>query len=370
MLPQPRKDLIDLPEVAHGALDFGELEQHGLHPEQVIDFSTNANAYGPPPGVREAVIAAASGLALEAYPDRQALGLRRALAAHLHTTIEHILPGNGTAELIQLVALAYLEAGDRAMVIGPTFGEYARFARLARAQVDEWHTHPEDNFAIDSQAIANQLDHRPYRIVFLCNPNNPTGQALPATIMTDLAAGNPKTLFVVDEAYLAFAGQAVSSVAGMAPNLLVLRSMTKDYALAGLRLGYALGHAQVLAALRKIQPPWSVNGPAQAAGVAALAHSYYLQATLPRLRAEALRLQAALQALGYASVPGVVHFFLIQTRANSQQPDGASLRSALRRCGLLVRDTTSFGLPDYVRIAARRPEENDRLIRTFEDIDQ
>ncbi len=159
-------------------------------------------------------------------------------------------------------------------------------------------------------------------------------------------------------------------MAGAAPNLLVLRSMTKDYALAGLRLGYAVGHPQVLAALRKVQPPWSVNSLAQAAGVAALQDARYLQASLPRLREEARRMQAALQKLGYLCVPGVVHFFLLKTRAGSRQPDGAALRSALRRYGLLVRDAASFGLPAYVRIAARRPDENDRLLKAIEDLDQ
>src|SRR5512133_189988 len=109
MLPPARRDLQDLPDVPHGALDFSELELHGLHPGQVIDFSTNTNAFGPPPEVRAAVAAAVAGTTLEQYPDRQALELRRSLAAHLRISSENILVGNGTAELIQLAALAYLE---------------------------------------------------------------------------------------------------------------------------------------------------------------------------------------------------------------------------------------------------------------------
>jgi histidinol-phosphate aminotransferase len=344
--------------VAHGALDYGELERLGFTPDQVIDFSTNTNPYGPPPGVQEAL----RETAVDRYPDRDALALRRALAAHLDAPLEHLLVGNGSAEILWLVALAFLEAGDRALVVGPTFGEYARAAGLMGAAVEQVRAREEAGFAPDAAAIAERLSRRSYRAVFVCNPNNPTGQVLALETLAEWSDAHPDTLFIVDEAYLAFAGGRVQSVLGLErPNLLALRSMTKDYALTGLRLGYAVAHPQVIAALRRVQPPWSVNAMAQAAGVAALRHPAGVRAALEMLRAEHGRLADALERRGYRTLPSAAQFFLVHVG------DAASFRSALLPWGVLVRDCASFGLPEYVRIAARTPEENRRLLAAIDE---
>ncbi len=379
MFPVARNTLQDLPPVAHGALDFAELEQLGLRPDQVIDFSSNTNAYGPPPGVLAALRRAIGGPSLggpslgrpglDHYPDREALALRRALARRLDAADEQVLVGSGAAELIQLAALAYLEPGQRALILGPTFGEYARVARLVGAQVDELRAAEADGFRPDLAAIARQLSGRRYRLVFLCTPNNPTGWAIAAPTLAEWSAAHGQTLFVIDEAYLPF-GDCLPSLAGgrQPPNLLILRSMTKDYALAGLRLGYAVGHPAVIAALRQAQPPWSVNSLAQVAGLAALAGpaQAHLQASLARLRAAAASLQGGLRRLGLETLGGGVHFFLL--RCPPQFASGAALRAALRGRGLLVRDCASFDLPGYVRIAARRPAENRRLLAAIQEL--
>ncbi len=355
--PSPRAVIQWLPPVVHGALDFAELERLGQHPEEVIDFSTNTNPYGPPPAAQAAMRQALESAAGR-YPDRQALGLRRAISAHLNVPIESILAGNGSAELLWLTALAYLETGDAALMIGPTFGEYAQAARITGAQVSFWTAQAEDGFTPRPEGIADALARSHYRLVFICNPNNPTGQFLDPAHLAEWADGNPDTLFVIDEAYLAFGQQLPSAIPLGRPNLLVLRSMTKDYALAGMRLGYAVSHPQVIAALSRVQPPWSVNALAQAAGIAALGETAYVAECMQKLRQAKETLCAALRQLGYAPAPSVVHYFLLPVG------NGAVFRASLRPYGLLVRDCASFGLPGFARIAARKPEENQRLLET------
>ena len=360
--------------VTHGAPDFAELERLGLSPDVVLDFSVNSNPFGPSPLVR----AALASVPLDRYPDRDSLLLRRALGEKLALAPEQILVGNGSAELIQLAAQAFLRPGDSALVLGPTFGEYARAAQLAGADVRQWAASPREGFASNAEAISVKLAER-HRVVFICNPNNPTGQCLPAGALQTWAAAHPETLFIVDEAYLPFvpniqsvihqalSGDAHASGAAQskrrgntdsaqAPNLLILRSMTKDHALAALRLGYALGPANLIAALTAQRPPWNVNALAQAAGLAALQDPAHLAQTLIQLQKEKDLLVAGLKNIGYDPQPSQTHFFLLPVS------NGADFRAALLPHGILVRDCASFSLPNHIRIAPRRPADNLRLL--------
>lgn len=357
--PQARDSVQRLADVAHGALDYGELERLGLSPNQIIDFSTNTNPYGPSPRVWEALQATP----IDRYPDRQALALRRALSERLDWPVDGLLAGNGSAELLWLIALAYLEPGQRVLVVGPTFGEYARAAALAGAAVAEVRARRADGFRPDVRAVTAELAACDYRLAFVCNPNNPTGQTLDLAVLTGWAQAFPRTLFVIDEAYLTFSDTAHAVFPPGAPNLLALRSMTKDYALTGLRLGYAVAYPEVIAALRRVQPPWSVNAMAQAAGVAALSDTDHLHATIARLQAAKAALVTGLQQRGYEPLPSATQYFLMHVS------DAARFRAALLPSGVQVRDCASFGLPEYVRIAARRPEENARLLEILDKME-
>jgi histidinol-phosphate aminotransferase len=351
-LTAARAEIAQTPPAHHGAFDYAELEQLGLSPEAVLDFSVNSNPYGPSPQVRQAV----AGAPLDRYPDRESLELRRALATQLGVAFGHIVTGNGTAELLWLISFAFLQQRDRVLVIGPTFGEYARTAALMGARVKTWQAQPEENFAVSPEAIERQLFHSNPKLVFLCNPNNPTGRLVPVEMIAGWARTFPQTLFIVDEAYLAFAAARSALSLGL-DNILVLCSMTKEYALAGLRLGYAVSHnPAVITALAQVRPAWNVNGLAQAAGVAALADRTYLHQCLSALGSATKSLRAELASLGLSPVTSAAHFFLAPVG------NGADFRRRLLEQGVLVRDCASFGLPAYVRIATRRPEENERLL--------
>ncbi len=171
--------------------------------------------------------------------------------------------------------------------------------------------------------------------------------------MADWAAAHPETLFIVDEAYLAFARGLLSALSLQAPNVLVLRSMTKDFALAGLRLGYALGPAELIESMGNLQPTWSVNALAQAAGQAALAELPYYRGTWQRLHSLATELFTSLAEAGYEMLPSALHYALLRAPGN-----GAQLRARLLGRSMQVRDCASFGLPQYVRISTRLEDQN------------
>jgi histidinol-phosphate aminotransferase len=348
MSPEPRPEVQRIPPAVHGAFDFAELEHLGIAPEAVLDFSVNGNPYGPSPQVREAI----AHVPLDRYPDREALALRRVLAAQLHVPLEQLLVGNGSSELLWLLVLAFLRPGDSVVLVGPTFGAYARAVAVMGAHLEQYTARPEEGFRVNTAAVAQALHHLQPRLVFICNPNNPTGTLLPPEAIVAWAVACPQTLVVVDEAYLPFAAHAPSLVAHLTPNMLVLHSMTKAHALAGLRLGYAVGPPDIIAALARVRPPWNVNALAQAAGIAALQDTAYVASCLARIAQAKQELVAGMATLGLQPVPSATHFFLLPVT------HGAMLRRALLRHDILVRDCASFGLPTYIRLATRRPQDN------------
>ena len=343
----------------HGALDFAELERLGLDPNEVLDFSVNSNPFGPSPRVWEAI----RSTPLERYPDRESITLRRALAKRLDVLPEQLLVGNGTAELIQLTTFACLQKGDHALVLEPTFGEYERCIRLRGGNLHRWRSTSEDGFVLNSNQIEQTLGAQKMRLVFICNPNNPTGQVLPLDVLHRWSGAFPDTLFVVDEAYLAFVPEMRSAVSLHRRNVLVLRSMTKDYALAGLRLGYAVGDEAMITTLTNLRPAWNVNALAQAAGLAALQDEAHLTKTLVELRGENALLVSRLKELGNEPVPSQTHYFLMPVS------NGAGFRQNLLQRRILVRDCASFGLSSYVRIATRTAEENTRFLHVLSEME-
>ena len=366
MIKLSPSELATLSPVVHGAPDYGELARLGLHPDEVIDFSANSNPYGPHPAVLAAVAEALEPARLARYPDRDCLALRAAIARVDEQPEETILPGNGATELIHLIALACVQPGSRHLIIAPTFGQYAHAIRLAGGQVIEVRpsaASPDLRFEVEAVAAAirrGQPDG-----IWLCNPNNPTGQQWTAAELTHLRAAAPaqRAWWVIDESYRYFAAEPVPLTSwAEGENLIILRSLTKDQALAGLRLGYVRAAPAVIRALRAVQPSWSVNTLAQLAGVAALQAPVlaWRQQTLDSLRQHAAELWAGLAALGYNVLPTATPYALVAVE------NAAELRQQLLRRGLQVRDCASFGLSHHLRLAARRPEENERLLRAME----
>jgi threonine-phosphate decarboxylase len=347
--------------IIHGALDFAELDALGLQPEGLIDFSSNLNPFGPP----AAVGAALAMLNPAPYPDRSCRQLRLALAERHRCAPAKILVGNGANELIHLIARALLRPGDTALVVGPTFGEYAHACQLAGAQVVEVRAHERTQFQLDPAALVDVVTQTRPRLTWLCAPNNPTGVDLSAGVILGLAASCAAAggLLVVDRAYRSFTRDSAPGEdpldAAAPASLLRLHSLTKSYAIAGLRLGYMLAEAGLIESIAAYQPAWSVSSPALAAGMAALADDSFLSATIPQLWASSDALRDGLLSMGLPVHRDGLPFMLVRPN------DGATARAALLRHGCVVRDCASFGLPAWVRLAPQRPAENARLLHAW-----
>jgi len=337
----------------HGGLNLSELRSAGIDPASLIDFSVNINPFGPSPHA----LSALRTLDPAPYPDRHSLDLRQRLATLNSVAPANVLAGNGTTELIWLIGQAFLKPGDPVIIVGPTFGEYERAARALGAQVIHVSAVPSD-FELAVNRLMAEIKSRRPRLIFLCNPNNPTGCHLPDVAVTQLAAC-AEGLLILDEAYRSFTAPSPFGPP-LAPNIIVVRSLTKDFALAGLRLGYALGETGLIAAMQAFQPFWSVNSPAQAVGLACLNDLDYLRRTLELTRQSANGLQTALAALGARVLPTPTTPFCLVNVS-----DSARWRQQLLAEGCLVRDCASFDLPQYVRVSARRPEENEKLIHAW-----
>ena len=350
----PRAHIAAISQTHHGALNYAELAGKGIVPEDVLDFSSNINPFGPPDAVTALGL---DEIELAGYPDRDSHVLRGAFADHLQIDPQRIFVGNGTAELIWLLAFTCLQPGDKVVQLAPTFGEYARCAALMGADVISLWAAEANGFQHDVQAVTDALEEHQPRLVFVCNPNNPTGTILPAEQIAAWAAQFPQTGFVVDEAYQPFAETPDSLVGAEQSNLIVLRSLTKDYTLAGLRLGFVVAAPAVLDALQKARPAWNVNAVAQAAGVAALQAEEFLPSSVEKIREAKGRFIPTLESLGYRPLPSCTHFFVMPVG------EGHAFRARLlSEHHIQVRDCASFGMPAYVRIAVRRPEENERLL--------
>ena len=343
-------------EVVHGGARPAELRALGLRPEDVIDFSASVNPLGPPPAVREAL----ARLDPSAYPDPDCTELREALAAREGVSPAEVFVGNGSVEILHLLAAVSLEPGDAAVVFAPAFGEYEAACRRRGARVTEVRAREEDGFRWNLDAALSALPGA--RLVFLGNPNNPTGVYLARDEVERILAaafpgGTAGGLLVLDEAYRSFV-EAPWPSTGLARGgrAVLVRSLTKDCGLAGLRLGYCLAAPEVVARLRAAQVTWSVNAAAQAAGLAALADAAHLERSRAAVREAKAYLVGALRDLGLPVTAGAANFLLVRTGR------AAEVRRRLLRHGLLVRDCTSFGLRDHVRIGVRTRPECERLV--------
>ena len=347
-------------KTVHGGLDPAELRALGLLPEQVLDFSANVNPLGPSRRVRQA----AADADLSSYPDRESLALREALARSPSVGLENLLIGNGSTELIHLLARSRLRPGDSCLIFTPTFGEYEAASLAAGAEVHRFPAAEAEGFRWSMAAAGATIQELRPRLVFLCNPNNPTGVYLDRDVVARLSAAlGPETLLVLDDAYAPFADRPWDSLPLLGlGNVAILRSMTKDHALAGVRLGYLAAQPRVVAEAGELQHPWSVNAVAQAAGLAALEDAAHVQATRNVIRQARVYLHRELRGLGLAVTPSAANFLLVKVG------DAAALRSDLLSRGMAVRDCASFGLPEHLRIAIRRPEECARLVGALKEV--
>jgi len=323
--------------------------------ERVIKLNTNENPYPPSPRVLER-LRETDWSVLRKYPDPMATKVRRIVAERFDVLPEQVLCGNGSDELLTLCLRAMVGEGERVAWPTPTYSLYPVLAEIQGAEAVEVPTGADLAVPIDDLAGVDA------RLIFLCNPNAPTGVHTPDEQVLDLAdrfAG----VVVVDEAYADFGpGSVIPALAGRG-NVLVLRTLSKSYSLAGLRFGYAVGPQDLIAGLAKCKDSYNCDAVSIEAAAAALEDETWMRANVERIRSERSRLTQRLTVLGFAVTPSEANFLL----ARPPGGNAAGLYETLKARGILVRYWNGPRLDDKVRITVGTPEENDAFLSAVAD---
>jgi len=351
----------------HGGNVHEMARQHGVRAEAIVDFSSNINPLGPSPRVLRALRSQLHWISR--YPELQAPGLVRDLARFHDLPEETIAVGNGSTALIYRLPGAFTPAN--ALVLHPTFSEYERALGLAGCQVEGVMREEADGFRPPWSRLLEEL-RRGYAAVIFCNPNNPTGDLIPKAELCEFVeeAGRHGTLVIVDEAFMDFhEAESLKQEVLRQGNLIVLRSMTKCFALAGLRLGYLVAPPPLAKRLREADEPWAVSALAQIAGRESLKDRKYLQRTLALIAAERqFLLEHIARIPGLTAFPSVANFLLLKMTRPGW--DALRLQQALIQREILIRDCSSFpGLGRlYFRIAVRGRKDNQRLLTALQQV--
>jgi len=338
-----------------------ELERE-LGIENPVKLASNENPLGPSPKAIEAAREALS--SINRYPDGGGYHLKNALAAKWGVSPEEILIGNGSNEIIEMAIRTYLMPGDEAIMAKPSFVVYDSVVRAAGGISCNI---PLKNGRHDLPAMADRLTEKT-RLVFIANPNNPTGTIVSQTEVLSFLENLPgNCLLIMDEAYLEYVTDPDSgfpdsiSFLRQGSDLLILRTFSKAYGLAGLRIGYAIGSGRVIEDINRVRQPFNTNTPAQAAACSALKDQEHLEKVLEMNNRGKIYLNNELQRLGQVFLPTQANFIYIKL------PEGFLSRTIynnLLQKGVIVRPAG----PDALRVTIGLPEENERFVKAFEDV--
>ena len=332
-------------------------EELGIPAEQIVKLDGNENPYGPSPRVREAL---ANFDLYHIYPDPEQRRVRQALADYLGLDSEHIVVGNGSDELLELIACLFLSVGDVAVNCVPTFGMYAFVCEIRGARVVE--VPRREDFGLDVAAV-QEAAREGAKVVFIASPNNPSGNTISAAeLEAVLSIG---VLVVVDEAYVEFSDRSFVGLVPQQDNLIVLRTFSKWAGLAGLRAGYGVFPKGIAELMRKVKMPYNMNVAAQVAVLASLEDRETLQQRVQAIVRERERLSEELTSVPFLrGFPSEANFILYR----SQGIDASELWQRLRQQGIFIRHFDTPGVKDCIRITVGKPEHTDRLLAALREI--
>jgi len=335
----------------HGSIPYTLLRELGIDPAEVTDFSATVNPYPLPDAVNRLLC----GIDLSAYPDPECFEARSALAGHLGCDIGQIVMATGTTELLFTLPLLF----ENAVCFSPTYGDYgAAFARNGTRINALPYFAPLQDF----QPVLGRLTAMPPDLLIICNPNNPTGDYTGPDRIAEVCRALPKSVVCIDESYQEL-GDGCESVCGMTSefdNLLVIKSLSKPYGIGGIRAGYAVTSPEICGRIGEKLLPWGVSTPAQKMVPVLISLTGHFMKLWDTTLGEKMKMAGRLEKEGITVRAGQAPFFLAKTG------DAASMRmNLLTRHNVLVRDCTSFGMPDTIRIMPSLPEQNERLINSI-----
>ena len=327
-----------------------------------VKLASNENPLGPSPPALAALRDALPDV--HRYPDGSGYRLSQALARHWGVSPDMVILGNGSNELLELTGRCFLMPGDEAVYARQAFIVYDMVAQITGASKIAV---PLADFAHDLPAMRAAVTSRT-KLVFVANPNNPTGTAVPPRVLEDfLASLPPEVLVVLDEAYYEYLPPEITPNALRFAQdgrlVLVLRTFSKIYGLAGLRIGYGIGPAPLIALLNRVREPFNTNSLAQAAATAALRDEHHVQSTRAITEAGRKYLTEECRALGLSVVPSVANFLLVEVGR-----PGPAIADALLRHGVIVRPMAGYGFPTHLRISIGTPSENEWCVRALKTV--
>jgi len=330
----------------------------GLPAADIIKLASNENPLGPSPAALAAMQKVLAQLNL--YPDGNAFYLKQKLAAKLGLEPAHLVLGNGSNEIIEFVGHAYLAPGVDVVVSQYCFAIYPLVTKMFGANLI---TVPAKNHGHDLSAMLRAITPQT-RVVFVANPNNPTGTVLAKKELAEFAAQIPaRVLLVMDEAYVEFLDDPVDFLSeiksGRRPNLLLMRTFSKIFGLAGLRLGYGIGNPDLIVALEKVRQPFNINSIAQAGALAALDDVGHMRKTRSNNSAGLAFFEQAFRGLGLEFIPSAANFSLVRVG------DGQKVFEAMQRHGVIVRPMGGYQLGEWIRITVGTAKENERCLEAL-----
>lgn len=330
--------------------------------KDIIKLASNENPIGPSPLAVQAVIDNVH--TLNRYPDGSGYHLKSKLSEKHGFPPEQIILGNGSNELIELIVRTFLSSEEQIIQAFPTFLVYEKIAKGAGAQVTSV---PLSNFKIDLEGILKAITPKT-KIIFIDNPNNPTGSVLLKEEMISFLNKLPEDIIIVlDEAYMEFVSDEITArgleLFTVHPLLVVLRTFSKLYGLAGLRIGYGFGPAKVIDYLNRVRQPFNANALAQAAAAAGLEDSVFVAKTLRVIKDGLHYLYKSLDEIGLEYIPTQTNFLLIKMPSAGREVYDLMLKE-----GVIIRSMDSYGLSHYIRINAGLPEENEKFINALKKI--
>ena len=329
--------------------------------EGSIKLASNENPLGPSPRAIEAIEGALKGI--HRYPDGGGYYLRRRLAEFYGLGMDSIILGNGSNEIIELVVRTFLRPGEAILTAHPTFLVYGLIVQAAGGRAI---TVPLKDMAYDLEAMARMLRDG-VRIVFIANPNNPTGTIVKRDELDHFVDLIPEeTILVLDEAYHEYVVDPDYpdglEYLERGKKILVLRTFSKIYGLAGLRVGYGMGDGELIDGMNRVRQPFNVNSLAQAGALAAIDDREHLKRSVENNRRGLEFLYREMDALGLPYIPTQTNFLLIKVG------DGDGVYRALLKRGVIVRSMDSYGLGEYIRVTVGLPEENERFVEALKEI--
>jgi histidinol-phosphate aminotransferase len=337
----------------------------GYHSPQVeaeVRLNTNESPFPPPEQWTKDLLAALAQVSFHRYPDRPATELREAVAALHGVTPEEVFCANGSNEVLQCLLLAYGGPGRTAAVFEPTYALHSHISRLTGTAVVEGSR--TDDFRIDLVEARVLLERERPDITFLCSPNNPTGRAEPPETVDGILRAAPG-LVILDEAYGQFSAWTALSLRGAAhPGLVVTRTFSKTWAMAGARLGYLVADPEVVQACEAVVLPYHLSAQTQLAGLLALGYIDEMEARVALIAEERGRVAAALGDLPVETWPSDANFILFRP----EHHDADKVWSGLLERSVLIRNCASWeGLGGCLRVTIGRPDENDRFLTALEE---